>query len=119
MAFTKVCTLDDVWEGEMESFEVGGHEVLLACVEGGEIKAFQGMCPHQDIALVEGEFDGKTVTCRAHRWTFDACSGQGVNPADCRLAVYPVRVEGEDVLVDTEGVVPLFATAESKTTETR
>ena len=109
MSFTKVCTLDDVWEGEMAPFTVNGHEILLVCAEGGEIKAFQGVCPHQDIALAEGKFDGKKVICRAHLWQFDAGTGKGINPDDCALACYPIRVEGEDVLISTEGVEPLFA----------
>jgi toluene monooxygenase system ferredoxin subunit len=29
MAFKKVCTLDDLWEGEMESYSVNDQEVLL------------------------------------------------------------------------------------------
>ena len=57
MSFTKVCTLDDIWEGEMEPFTVDGHDIILVCAEGGEIKAFQGICPHQDIALSEGKLD--------------------------------------------------------------
>lgn len=109
MSFKKVCTLDDLWEGEMESFDVDGHDILLVCAEGGDIKAFQGICPHQDIPLVDGTFDGKKVICRAHLWQFDACTGKGINPADCALAEYPVKVDGDDVLVQTEGVEPLFA----------
>lgn len=109
MTFERVCGLDDLWEGEMESYEVNGHEVLLVSTVGGGIRAFQGICPHQDIPLVEGKFDGKVVICRAHQWVFDGCTGEGINPSDCRLAEYPVRIVGEDVLVDTEGVKPLFA----------
>ena len=109
MAFTKVCTLDEVWEGEMESFDVAGHEVLVACVEGGDFKAFQGTCPHQSIPLIEGMFDGKTLTCRAHQWMFDACTGKGINPGDCQLASYPIKIEGNDVYIDTADVKPLFA----------
>lgn len=93
----------------MESFEVNGHEVLLVSPVDGGIRAFQGACPHQDIPLVEGKFDGKVVICRAHQWVFDGCTGEGINPANCRLAEYPVKVEGEVVLVDTDGVKPLFA----------
>ncbi|KUR76757.1 Rieske 2Fe-2S domain-containing protein [Novosphingobium sp. Fuku2-ISO-50] len=107
--FTKVCTLDDVWEGEMETFTVNGHEILLVCAPGGEISAFQGICPHQDIPLVEGKFDGKTLICRAHLWQFDVTDGKGINPDDCALAKYPVQIDGEDVLVCTEGVAALFA----------
>ena len=109
MSFTKVCSLDDLWEGEMEAFTVNQQEILLVCAEGGEVKAFQGICPHQDIPLVDGKFDGTKIICRAHLWQFDACTGKGINPEDCALAEYPVKVDGEDILVETDGVEPLFA----------
>ena len=62
MSFTKVCSVDDIREGEMEPFTVDGHEILLVGVEGGDIKAFQGIRPHQAIALSEGQFDGTELT---------------------------------------------------------
>ena len=109
MAVKKVCSLDDLWEGEMESFELDGQEVLLVCAGGGDVRAFQGICPHQDIPLVEGKFDGKTLICRAHQWVFDACTGVGLNPGDCQLANYPIKIEGNEIYVDTADVTPLFA----------
>ena len=109
MAYTKACTLDEVWEGDMTEVEVDGQVVLLVGLDGGEVRAFQGMCPHQDIPLCEGRFDGKVLMCRAHQWTFDARTGVGINPGDCKLAAYPVQVDGDDVLVDVHGVQPLFA----------
>lgn len=109
MAFKKACTLDDLWEGEMASFDIDGREVLIVWPEGKDVRAFQGVCPHQDIPLVEGKFDGKTLVCRAHLWQFDANSGKGINPSDCALAQYPVKVEGDVIFVDTEGVKTLFA----------
>lgn len=109
MSFTKVCALDDLWEGEMQACSVNGHDILLVCTDGGDVRAFQGICPHQDIPLVEGRFDGKKVICRAHLWQFDACTGKGINPDDCSLAEYPVKIQSNDIMVDTEGVVPIFA----------
>lgn len=109
MTYEKVCTLDDVWEGEMNEVEVGEHVIVVVGLEGGELRAFQGICPHQDIPLSEGKFDGKKIICRAHLWQFDACNGKGINPDDCALAEYPVRLNGDDILVQTEGVTPLFA----------
>ena len=109
MAYTKACTLDEVWEGDMTEVEVDGQVVLLVGLDGGDVRAFQGMCPHQDIPLCEGRFDGKVLMCRAHQWTFDAKTGLGINPGDCKLAQYPVKLDGDDVLVDVEGVKPLFA----------
>lgn len=109
MAFQRVCSLDDLWEGDMAAFDVGDTEVLLIWPNGGEVRAVQAMCPHQDIALAEGQFDGKTLVCRAHLWQFDPATGKGVNPTDCALALYPTKVEGDDIFVDVDGIQPLHA----------
>lgn len=101
MNWKKVCDLSDLWEGDMASFDVDGSEVLILWPEGGEMKAFQGICPHQDFPLIDGKFDGKTLVCKVHHWVFDAKNGKGVNPGDCSLAQYPIRVENDTVFVDT------------------
>ena len=111
MVFEKACSLDDLWEGEMSEVEIGGQLILLVWPDGGELRAYQGMCPHQDIPLVEGKLTGHVVMCRAHQWTFDAHTGEGVNPGNCRLAEYPVKIEDDAVYVAIEGVEPLFAQA--------
>jgi toluene monooxygenase system ferredoxin subunit len=95
----------------MRSFEVDGHEVLIVGLEGGAVRAYQAICPHQEIPLEEGKFDGKTLTCRAHQWVFDATTGVGINPGGCRLAAYPIKIEDNGVFVDTVGVTPCFAVA--------
>ena len=109
MSYQKAASLDDLWEGEMIEVEIGDHVVVLVWPEGGTLRAFQGVCPHQDIALAEGKFDGKVLMCRAHQWTFDAHTGAGINPGNCKLAEYPVKLEGDDILIAVDGVEPLFA----------
>jgi toluene monooxygenase system ferredoxin subunit len=109
VAFQKICALDDIWEGEMLEVDAGGHVVLLLGVTGGGVRVFQGTCPHQDIPLAEGKFDGRVLMCRAHQWTFDVCTGKGINPGNCQLAEYPVKLEGDDVMIDVEGIKPQFA----------
>lgn len=107
MAFEKICSLDDVWEGEMEEFTTAeGRDVLVVCIEGGKIKAFQSMCPHQEIALIDGTFENGVITCKAHLWQFDSETGQGLNPTDCRIAEYPIKIDGDDVFIDVAGVEP-------------
>jgi toluene monooxygenase system ferredoxin subunit len=92
--------VDDLWEGDMEAVEVAGKKVLLVNV-GGDVRAYENRCPHQAWALDEGDFDGETIICTRHMWEFDAGTGQGVNPNNCRLTVYPCRVtESGAIMVD-------------------
>jgi toluene monooxygenase system ferredoxin subunit len=100
MAFRPICTLDDVWEGEMKTFEVDGEPVLIVYPSDGEIVSVQSHCPHQEIPLGEGEFDGEVLVCRAHHWEFDPATGAGLNPTDCRLKRYRTKVENDVVFVD-------------------
>jgi len=102
MAFRKICGLDDLWEGEMKAFEIDGDDVLLVYPEGGEVVSVQPYCPHQEVLLGEGDFDGKVLVCRAHQWQFDPVSGKGINPDDCQLKRYRTKIENDDVYVDSE-----------------
>jgi len=111
MAFSKVCTLDDLWKGEMEAFEIDGTDVLLVHTDSGKIHAVQAVCPHQEVDLAEGELEGQVLTCCMHLWQFDVVTGQGVNPTHAELAKYPVKVEGEDIWVDVAGIEVKFAHA--------
>ena len=37
--FKRVCSLDDLWEGDMESFDVDGKEILVIHADGGKLFA--------------------------------------------------------------------------------
>lgn len=106
MVFVRTCSLDDLWEGEMDSFEVGDKEILVAHLDGGEVVATQAICPHQQVELVEGTLEKSTLTCRAHLWMFDLSTCTGINPGHAELARYPVKIDGDDVYVDPDGDTP-------------
>lgn len=95
----ELCGVDELWDGEMACFRVDGAAVLLLKFDG-RFHAYQGQCPHQGVALAEGEFDGGLLTCRAHRWQFDAASGQGVNPSNVHLKRFPVHVFEQKVSIE-------------------
>ncbi|MBI3688681.1 MAG: Rieske 2Fe-2S domain-containing protein [Actinobacteria bacterium] len=76
----------------------------------GQLYAAADRCPHAGATLSAGVLDHTTVTCPRHGSQFDVCSGQRLRgPADDDIAVYPVVVEGGQVLlvlgqsVDREG----------------
>jgi toluene monooxygenase system ferredoxin subunit len=96
-----VCSVDQLWDGEMERFRVGSAFILLVRLNG-EFHAYQARCPHQGVALSDGELDGDLLTCRAHRWQFNAANGLGVNPRCAQLKRFPVHVVDRTVLIDVE-----------------
>ena len=85
---------------------VGGTSVLVVHAEGGHVAAFSSSCPHQEYPLIKGELEGRRLTCYAHSWEFDAVTGAGVNPDDCALSRYSVKVEDDQVFVDVSDVTP-------------
>jgi nitrite reductase/ring-hydroxylating ferredoxin subunit len=90
----EVCRAEDIWDGEMESFRVRNAAVLLVKL-AGRIHAYEGRCPHQGAALVEGELAGAVLTCHAHHWQFDAVTGAGINPRKtCLKRLHLEIVEG-------------------------
>ncbi|MFS8038348.1 Rieske 2Fe-2S domain-containing protein [Xanthobacter sp. AM11] len=107
--FTRVCKTETLAEGGMRLVIADSHLIILAWPDNGEIKAFQGVCPHSNTPLAEADFDGTILTCPLHFWTWDLNSGTPVEPQESRLAEYPVRIEDGVVYIDTDGVAPLFA----------
>ena len=100
MAFEKVCSLDDLWEGDMKEFSVNGRKVLVVHSEGGHVAGFAALCPHQAVPLIRGKLEGTTLTCSAHMWGFNAVTGISVNPTDCALRRYETKVEDGHVFLD-------------------
>lgn len=99
LEWVAVATLDDLWEGEITDVQVGDEHILLAHLEGGAIRAYQGYCPHQRTPLADGKVDGYMLACAAHLWQFNLCTGEGVNPKGCRLYRYETRVEDGTIFV--------------------
>jgi toluene monooxygenase system ferredoxin subunit len=70
-------------------------------LDGGTIKAFQGMCPHQEVLLADGSWDPDTnvLVCPGHHWEFDLATGKGLNPVGCQLYEFAVQVVSDEILV--------------------
>jgi 3-phenylpropionate/trans-cinnamate dioxygenase ferredoxin subunit len=113
MAFTRLCSLADVKEPgvlrvELSDVGIAGDREAIAVVRfEGEVFAIEDLCSHAEVPLSEGdveEFNGApTIECWLHGSCFDLTSGRPTNlPATEPVPVYPVRVDGDDVLVDVD-----------------
>jgi nitrite reductase/ring-hydroxylating ferredoxin subunit len=88
----------DLWDGDMECYDLDGAEILLARIDG-TYHAYDGSCPHQGTSLADGRLEDGLLTCSAHEWEFDLRTGLGVNPATACLRRYAVRVAEGKILV--------------------
>jgi cytochrome P450/nitrite reductase/ring-hydroxylating ferredoxin subunit len=79
-----------------------GVDAVLVRLDG-ELRAFQGLCPHQGALLGEGEIVDGQLVCRNHRWCFDVDSGERDRGPQC-LDRYPVREVDGRIEIDL-GVV--------------
>jgi nitrite reductase/ring-hydroxylating ferredoxin subunit len=68
----------------------------------GTFYAIEGTCPHQGGPLAEGWIDGPIVTCPWHAWCFDVRTGRMTLGDFCEVDRFAVRVDGTDLLVDTD-----------------
>ena len=101
MAFVKVASVNDVPEGEGKVVTANGKEIALF-KQGGNFYAIDNTCKHMGGALGEGWLEDAIVTCPLHGWRYDIKSGQcEMFPgSDIKVDTFPVKVEGNDVLVD-------------------
>jgi 3-phenylpropionate/trans-cinnamate dioxygenase ferredoxin subunit len=93
----------DVPEGEARRFEVGGREVAVVNLGDGEFVAIDDVCSHAEASLSEGEVDleAGTIECPRHGSVFDLRTGKPRSlPATVPVATFPVRVEGDRLLIE-------------------
>lgn len=108
MGWQTVCSAHEVTADDIKECTLSdGTTVIAVRSTSGEVKVFQGMCPHQQRSLADAYLCEDVLTCAAHMWEFDVHTGEGVNATLSRLAVYPTKVEGDDVLVDASLVEPI------------
>ncbi len=97
--FIKVAELSDLEDGDLMAVEVDGEPVCLARVDG-TIYAFTDNCTHIGGPLNEGELDDYVLTCPWHGAQFDVRTGKVLRgPARQDILTYPVKVEGESILI--------------------
>ncbi|MDQ2757836.1 MAG: non-heme iron oxygenase ferredoxin subunit [Actinomycetota bacterium] len=99
--WTLVCQVDDIACGTVAQAEVDGRVIALARDAEGVFHALDDRCTHGAVSLSEGEVEGCMLECWLHGSRFDLRTGQPSGPpAIIPVAVFPVKVEGDDVFVD-------------------
>jgi 3-phenylpropionate/trans-cinnamate dioxygenase ferredoxin component len=100
MPWHKVSRVGDPEPGKVKYIEAGP-EVLALCNVDGEYHAIEDVCTHDGGPLDQGELDGAEIECPRHGGRFDVCTGRATCfPAVMPVKTFPVKVEGDDILVE-------------------
>lgn len=94
-----VCKTADIPDNGMKGYDLAGGKRVLIAQSGGCYYAYQGICPHQEVCLDEGIYDGAVLTCHQHLWQWDITTGEAVGLAEAPLERYEVEVADDSLYV--------------------
>ncbi len=98
--FTKLTTESELPpEGEAKEFLLGDKTICIANVNG-TISAMDNVCLHRGGPLGQGMIEGNKVVCPWHGWAWDPKTGAAEQNPNAKVAVYPLKIDGGDVLVE-------------------
>jgi toluene monooxygenase system ferredoxin subunit len=104
MARKMICRTSEVPANGLKECEGEGIRVLIAN-SGDEYFAVQALCPHQDVPLCEGIYDGAVLVCHQHLWQWDIRTGAAMGIAEMPLQRFDVTVEGDAIYVGSQGAI--------------
>jgi nitrite reductase (NADH) small subunit len=99
MALVKVAPLAELPPGKVMEAEIGGNSYVV-CNLGGEIYAYDGICPHSGGPLGQGALVGNVLVCPWHSWEYDCRTGVNAYDDNIALASFPVKTQDGDILID-------------------
>ena len=92
-------SLSEINQDQPLSVNIEGNQIGIYQVDN-QYYALEDVCPHAYAILTEGFVDGCEIECPLHAAVFDITNGKLQDgPADRDLQTYPVKVEGEDLMV--------------------
>jgi len=98
--WVRVAGVADVAEGQVHAVRVGGREIALYHLPGGEFRATDNICSHEYAQLSDGWLEDGSIECPLHAARFDVRTGKALcAPAEADLDVFELRVEGRDLLM--------------------
>lgn len=97
--WTDVASLAEFAATDAIAVDVGDRQIAIYLVDGA-VFATDNRCTHGEARLCDGFLEGHEIECPHHQGRFDIRSGEATGaPARRALQVYPVRLDGERVLL--------------------
>ncbi|MEA2963012.1 MAG: apoptosis-inducing factor 3 [Alphaproteobacteria bacterium] len=112
MAWQKVASFPSMAEDGVTGVNVDGVPIALYRL-GDEIFATHGICTHALAFLSDGWVEDGKIECPLHQGQFDIRTGKALcSPVTEDLRVYPVKRDGDDILINLSEDTAATETAE-------
>jgi nitrite reductase (NADH) small subunit len=99
-SFTKLATQSALPAAdEAKEFPCGEKIICIANVNGS-YSAMDNVCLHRGGPLGEGTIERGKVVCPWHGWQWDPKTGEAEQDSKLKIAVYPLKIENGDVLIE-------------------
>ena len=99
--WVRACDITDLRLDTALRFDHGARTFVLICSAEGDLFCTDGLCTHEEAHLADGQVNGIYIECPLHSGRFDYRTGEARRyPACDDLQTYPVRLDGDDVVVD-------------------
>lgn len=100
MAWIRIAAATQLQDDEVIPITLGEAQLALYR-SAGEFHVTDNVCTHQYALLSDGYVEDGCVECPLHQSRFDLRTGKAMcAPATQGIRVYPVRIDGDDILVD-------------------
>jgi nitrite reductase (NADH) small subunit len=78
----------------------GQDRTICVANVNGTISAMDNICLHRGGPLGQGMIEGNKVVCPWHGWAWDPKTGAADQNPNTKVAVYPLKIENGDVLIE-------------------
>ena len=103
--YAKACQVSDIREKRAVLAHLQGKSIAIFKYDG-KLSAVDNACKHQNGPLSEGKIVNGCITCPWHGYQYQPENGTSPPPFDEKVATYQLKLVGDEVWVNTEGLAP-------------
>jgi len=97
----EIGVLDDIPKLGARVVETRDGNIAVFRTGNDDLYAIRDECPHKQGPLSQGIVSGNRVACPLHDWKINLESGNAIAPDEGCVATYPVKLDGDKILLST------------------
>ncbi|MFC7395625.1 nitrite reductase small subunit NirD [Chelatococcus sp. GCM10030263] len=109
MSWIEIGSINDIPRRGARCVATPAGKIAVFRTADDRVFAIDDRCPHKGGPLSQGIVHGAAVTCPLHNWVIALDTGKALGADEGAVRTYPVKVEGERLLIDASSLTSLAA----------